>query len=309
MTRPDGGIPTQSAICAVITTYRPESAFPAKVARVRAQVATTIIVDDGARSENVRSLHEWFDSHDGVVMHHNPSNSGVAASLNAGISIARSRGYRWVITLDDDTLIDEDMVSNLVQGWEAAASKYDQPIALLGMAHAEDTLRREAPDSRNQSFRRKRGIITSGSLMSIEAFEKIGLFREEFFIDGIDYDYSLRARALGFLVLQMPQVGMTHFIGNRTKHRIGPLTVYTSNHSALRRYYWARNSVVLAREHWSQDPLFSVAVFLFHLRTTILIVLLEPGKRTKLRSILQGYHDALRNRMGQQLISPDGSGA
>ena len=142
--------------------------------------------------------------------------------------------------------------------------------------------------------------------MSLEAFEKIGPFREEFFIDRVDYDYSLRAQALGFLVLQMSQVGMTHFIGSRTEHRLGPLTVYTSNHSALRRYYWARNSAVLMREHWS-GILFSLAALLFHLKMAMSIVLFEQGKVTKLKSIVCGYRDALINRLGRRVISPDTS--
>ena len=81
MNSPNAGPAPQSTICAVITTYRPEVAFASRVGRVRAQVATTIIVDDGAQLENVRLLHEGLGGLDNVLIHHIPSNVGVAASL------------------------------------------------------------------------------------------------------------------------------------------------------------------------------------------------------------------------------------
>ena len=60
-------------------------------------------------------------------------------------------------------------------------------------------------------------------------------------------------------------------------------------------------------EHWSENPLYSLAVLLFQLKTAILIVLFEQGKAAKLKSIVCGYRDALANRLGRRVVSPDTS--
>ena len=78
----------------------------------------------------------------------------------------------------------------------------------------------------------------------------IGAFREEFFIDSVDYDYCLRARSRGFRVIKLCRVGMIHSLGEAEQNDIGPLKVYTTNHNPMRRYYMFRNSTVLAREYF-----------------------------------------------------------
>src|SRR5574340_1121725 len=90
-------------ICAIMTTYRPGEGLADGVERLRSQVGLVVIVDDGGCEENVASLREWFGDLVGVVLHHNLMNVGIAKSLNEGISIAKRKGFRWVLTLDDDT--------------------------------------------------------------------------------------------------------------------------------------------------------------------------------------------------------------
>jgi rhamnosyltransferase len=43
--------------------------------------------------------------------------------------------------------------------------------------------------------------ITSGSLVSLTVFQLLGGLRDDFFIDCVDHEYCLRARAHGFRVM------------------------------------------------------------------------------------------------------------
>jgi GT2 family glycosyltransferase len=59
-------------------------------------------------------------------------NVGIAKSLNEGISIADRKGFRWVLTLDDDTIAEPDLVENLTKMWRLAAGQDKRAIAIWG---------------------------------------------------------------------------------------------------------------------------------------------------------------------------------
>jgi len=293
-------ISVPSDVCAVITTYRPDDGFPDRVQRVRSQVGLVVIVDDGESADNVARLQVWFSKTMGVILHHNEVNIGVAAALNKGVSIAKSEGYRWVLTLDDDTVVALDMVKNLIETWNLAAGQAGKPVAIMGMAYRDRyTGEMEACPTDGRLLVEKRGIVTSGSFLPMDVYDRIGLFREEFVIDSVDYDFCLRARAAGFRVVKVCRLGMTHSVGYKFKRRFGWLTMETTNHSPLRRYYAYRNAIVLAREHFRRDPLYSMAVFTFQLRTLFLVLLLENNRCKKMKYIFNGILDGWRGRLGK----------
>lgn len=289
-----------SQVCAVITTYRPGEGFPDRVQRIRSQVGRVVIVDDGESAENKERLRRWFSKISGIILYHNETNAGVATALNNGISIAKREGCRWVLTLDDDTIVEPDMVKNLIETWNLVAGQGGKPVAIMGMARSGGhTGRFRSWPAEGRLFVEKRGIITSGSLMPLDVYDVVGPFRTEFFIDSIDYDFCLRARAKEFRVIKVYHIGMTHPLGNSTEHRIGCLTLETTNHTPIRRYYAYRNSTVLAQEHFRHDPLYSLAVFVYQLRMVALILLLENDRRKKVKMIFRGLLDGWRKRLGK----------
>jgi rhamnosyltransferase len=296
--------PDQSKISAVITTYRPDDEFPVRVERIRHQVGCVVIVDDGASSDNVMRLKRWFSNTPKVLLHHNETNIGIAASLNKGIAIAKFEGCSWALTLDDDTLIAPDMVQTVVDYWKQISLQRRKPIALMGMLY-RDVHTGEISDRRTSinglEYADKREIMTSGSLLSLDAYEIIGFFRNDFFIDFVDYDYCSRARSMGFRVIKIFKVGMEHSVGNLRLHNFAGVVVETYNHSPARLYYYFRNSLVFMREVFRSDPLFVLALLVGNLRTVVLIAFLESDKRTKIRYVLRGVLDGWRNRLGRTI--------
>jgi len=291
-----------SDICAVITAYCPDDYFSERVILIRAQVGLVIIVVDGGGRQNiVNILKNLFQNDSGVVVSSLPDNMGIATALNVGISIAKQREYRWILTLDDDTITKSDMVKNLIESWYIVTEQGSKSIALMGML-SKDAYTGKVDNKygcKNKFFVEKRGIITSGSLMSLDAYDVVGPFREEFFIDSVDYDYCMRARAKGYRIIRICRIGMVHSLGRTEKYNIGWLKMQTTNHSTVRRYYMYRNSTVLAREYFLRDPLYSLAVFLFQLKTLFVVFFFENDKRMKLKFMLKGVMDGWRKRMGK----------
>ncbi|MFW6145566.1 MAG: glycosyltransferase, partial [bacterium] len=119
-------------ICAVITTYHPDLKFPIRVERVRSQVGRVVIVDDAGDHSNFEILQKWFSHLPDVTLYHNRANEGIAFSLNMGIAIARSHGYDWLLTLDDDSTVDKKMVERLIHYYRRIDGH--SPIGLIGMS-------------------------------------------------------------------------------------------------------------------------------------------------------------------------------
>jgi rhamnosyltransferase len=289
-------------VCVIITVYRSDNHFPRRVERIKMQVGLVIIViDDGLASDEKDKLDSYFLDKSKIVISCLPENLGIAAALNVGISIARQQGYRWVLTLDDDTIVEPDMVENLINSWQFISRQEGKPIAIMGMSYADAHIGSiaEISNCKGKLFVEKRGIITSGSLLSLDAHDVIGPFREEFFMDSVDYDYCMRARVKGYRVIKICRIGMIHSLGEARLYRFGCFKVQTTNHSAIRRYYMYRNSTVLAREYFLSDPFYSISVFLFQLKTSLLVLFLEEDNRMKFRCMFRGVLDGWMNRLGK----------
>ncbi len=292
-----------SDICAIITTYRPELCLVECVNSIISQVAEVIIVDDGDSYENVKKLKQWFNGVSKVTLWHQPVNSGIAAALNAGIKIVQEKGYEWVVTLDDDSIPHNDMVQKLYEN--LARIKGSQPVGIIGMRPASNNCANSSPRQRCDSppYLDKRGIITSGSLFSLSTFAEVGPFREEFFIDSVDYDFCMRARAKGFRVIQIQEYGFKHSLGQNEVFKLGPFTINSVSHSPSRLLSTFRNSTILAKEYFWQDPLFSCAVFFHQIKIIMRIIFLQKNKANKLIAILLGFIAALKHDMGKVNIS------
>ncbi len=92
---------------------------------------------------------------------------------------------------------------------------------------------------------------------------------------------------------------MAHTVGNPSAHRVMGALKWTTNHSADRRYYMARNDTVMLRHyaaargtHWLWKSITRC------LRLCKRIALFETDKADKIAAVAQGWWHALRGRMG-----------
>jgi rhamnosyltransferase len=291
--------PTARTICAVIVTYYPDSALLTRVERVIPQVGQTLIVDNGSSAACVEQLKEIAGKL-GVHLVLNSANEGLARAINQGAQWAASRDYRWMLMLDQDTIVAADMVETLV---EVARRVPDvQRLAVVGSNFQDKVTGRldthvARPDSAGMETVT---AITSGSLVSLNAFEAIGGLRDDFFIDCVDHEYCLRARAHGFRVMITSRPIMEHPIGNFTYHRWLGRTVRTTNHPPARQYFMSRNLLILAREYARKEPRFIYRYSKGWLRCVVKLCLFEEGRLAKIKSIVHGCVDGLLRRTSLQ---------
>jgi rhamnosyltransferase len=296
---PDRNAPSRESVCAVIVTHNPDASFLSRVERVRPQVAQVVIVDNGSAElalEEVRQLENQQHLH--LIL--NQVNHGIAHALNQGAQWAANCGHRWILTLDQDTVVAPGMVDALAAVYHALPDR--QRLAVIGSnyTHRENgKVAMKGECEAGAGAGEVKAVITSGSLIPLSALEEIGGFREEFFVDCVDVDYSLRARAHGFRVLRTLAPLMQHSVGNLTEHRWFGKPMATTNHSPWRRYLQVRNTVILAREYLGRDPALVLSALGSRAQAILRVCLFESQRFRKLAYSLLGVLDGLLGKMNR----------
>jgi rhamnosyltransferase len=287
------------SVCAVLITYHPGDEFPRVLERISDQVGALVIVDNGSGDAELGMLQRAAAG-TSIQLICNGENLGIASALNTGIHRAASLGYAWVLLLDQDTLVSPDLVPSLL----AIQASFLAPdrLAVIGAGYAGDVGLPCAPSGEDQSgapWQDVESVITSGSLLSVAAFDAIGPFREEFFIDHVDTDYCRRARAGAYRVIKSMSPLMSHAIGAPTTHRVLWMDKRTTNHGPDRRYYFTRNDTVLLRENGKHPwGMWALKSLLRSFRICKRIILYEPMKTRKVSAVMHGWRDGVRGRLG-----------
>jgi rhamnosyltransferase len=287
--------PQKENTCAVVVTFQADSAFPERLDRVVGQVGTVVIVDNGSGEPCVRQLRT-LTGRPGVHLILNHENEGIAHALNQGSRWAAARGYCWVLTLDQDTIVAPNMMESLAEIYRA--SPFQAELAVIGSNFTNRENSRPFYDSGGvrDMGEEVKTVITSGSLVSLQAFEIIGPYRDEFFIDFVDLEYCLRARDNGFHIIRSRQPLMEHSIGRLSEHRLPWKRTGTSNHLPWRQYFMMRNLLIMAREYACKEPGWVLATLWSRMKSILLMCLFEKDRIRKIGYSVLGGLDGLRGK-------------
>lgn len=249
-------------IFAVVVTFKPAIAPLEELLRsLMPQVAHTIIVDNSPDQE--REFQSLIDSagSDDLTLISLGANFGVARALNVGIEQACAKYADFVLLSDQDSLPAADMVARLLEGYRRV-SHGDLPVAAIGPAFTDIHTGTTFPFQANIPGKFFYGhirpsaerpdvealtIITSGKLIPLSVLETVGAMREDLFIDKVDLEWCLRARARGFAIYGTGNAQMFQRLG---EHHLRVWWLRWRNESAYsptRIYYQVRNFFALCR--------------------------------------------------------------
>jgi len=249
------------------------------------QVGHVHVVDNSSDAESLSVLRQR-SRQPRISVSWLAENRGIGYALNVGIRIARKYGYRWLLTMDQDSIADGAMI----QAYADVVDK-DPSLACLTPQYSEHELE-AGPEVRKVDY-----AITSGNLVRMDVFKTIGTYDEEFFIDCVDFDFSLRVRRAGFSIVMVGAARMQHALGDRecTIPVIGRVHTF---HSPLRRYYIYRNGFYLTSRYAGEYPSFVCKLALVNALYLFTILLFGDQRLKSMRYIIYGLRDFLRNIKG-----------
>jgi rhamnosyltransferase len=138
-------------------------------------------------------------------------------------------------------------------------------------------------------------LISSGSLVLVENFSAVGLFREDFFIDAIDLEWCFRARARGLSIWRDAQITMPHTLGRGTL--LKGLGVRMTDQPAFRIHTYLRNQIAMLG--MAHVPRAWKLRFLLTLPVRCLLLLVRRRFSPAMRAaIIQGIADGRAGRLG-----------
>jgi rhamnosyltransferase len=279
---------TRQGICASVITFNPDQQFFEHFPSLCDHAKAMIIVDNGSTHDLKKRLESIARQH-GAHFISNDANMGIAAALNIAVQFADSLDYRWLVFFDQDSIPICDMRKYFLQIYAAHPER--DMLAIIGSKYI-DTNRTPATNKESFNTRlwtEKKTVITSGSLISLDAYDALGPFQEELFIDMVDREYCYRARSKGFHVVQSTRPLISHSIGSYKAHNLFGKTVWMSNHSALRRYFMIRNRLIVQKKYTHVSISWRLSSLRRVIKQCIYVCLFETDKIAKANSMLTGW--------------------
>lgn len=220
-----------------------------------------------------------------IVYISNRENKGIGYALNRGAELAIKDGAKWLLTMDQDSRFKEGDLGRLIE----IAHQESEKTAIVSPVHDE---------GEKKSGKFVLTTMTSGNLLRLDSYRKVGPFREEFFMDMIDAEYCLRVNRAGYKVRIVKEILLHHELGNTKQYKLLGFRFFSTNHSPLRRYYTTRNRLAVWKEYGKEFPKFLQEDRKNAIKEIIKILLVEREKMAKLKAIFKGVRDYRRGRFG-----------
>lgn len=243
------------------------------------QVKEVLVIDNG--SNNVIPIIDLVDKYNNVNLKLNNENKGIAVALNQIGDFAVEKEVEFFLTLDQDSVADDNLVGELLASFESDSIGMTCPY-----------INRKNDFISSNSKHEVKTAITSGAMVKTSVWKEIGGFWEFLFIDEVDHEFSYQIRKNGYSILQTNSVAINHIIGNPFSKKILGHQFNPTNHSAFRRYYIARNNLIMQHLYPEEKEPFQHRYRML-MKMTISILFCENNKVSKIRAICRGIKDAI----------------
>ena len=208
-------------------------------------------------------------------------NLGIVCALNYGMEECIRRGFRWVLTMDQDS----SFVTSLKPYEDMIASSGIERVGLFYPLYEIEGVRVKSP---------KKRVLQSGSLVNVDCWKLVGGYEERYFIDYVDYDYCARLLSIGCQIQNVSEVILSHKPGNKfDRVPWGGVKLHYVSIAPIRYYYIARNGLdyIFCRKDWHQA--------VPYLKSIAKILLQESQKRKRFHYFLRGVMDFFRKQWGK----------
>ena len=199
-------------VFAGIVTYNPQiDRLIENVEAIAPQVERIVVFDNGSAnlSEVEDALRAHGDSSDVIA---NGANAGMAHALNVLCERAKAEGVDYILLLDQDSVAPEGFVDLLCEhtGEDVGITA---PF-VMDRNNVRHVLMDEAVEQTDM-------VITSGSLVNLDIWERVGGYDENLFVDWVDYEYCDALLLQGYRILKVRDAVLLHEIGKKQYSRMG----------------------------------------------------------------------------------------
>ncbi len=233
----------------------------------------------------------------------NEENLGFAGGNNQGIKLALEGGADYILLLNNDTVVEPDFLSALVE-----AAQADERCAIAGpliyffderdliwsaggrlsrfFTRGELVGYREKDEGQYHFTEQVDYISGTCLLIKTEFIKKIGLISEDYFLYYEDTDWCQRAKIVGGRCLLVPGAKIYHKASRSTKEFSYPYI-----------YYHSRNGLMFAARFGRKWQVYLLSIWLFAKQAAKLAT--SRKKRKWAKPVMQGILDFWWGKRGK----------
>lgn len=286
-------------IIAAIITYNPNlKRLEKNILSIINQVDRILIIDN--KSSNIDLIMNLTknisnNTHKNIDIKNNSDNKGIAYALNQSLEYAQNNNYKWVLTLDQDSICDDNMVRTMMKYLKENKS---ENIGIIAPSIIDENKHSEI-EKMNNLIEYPTAVITSGSLTNVKIANNIGGFKNELFIDYVDHEFCLKMKKSNYEIIKLKQAKLYHELGEIKTYNILGKIATTTNHSSLRRYYYYRNSVYVHKKYKNEFPEWVRLDTRRQINSFIGILIFEKDKISKINHSIKGLIDGIKGKYGK----------
>lgn len=237
-----------SGLIGTVIVYNPDKTVVQNIASYMHELDFLIIVDNSDSSSDFESLG-YSDPR--LIYIKNSGNAGVAAALNTAAGHALKLGYKWLLTMDQDSRFNPKVFSSYTQVLQQIYGS--ETVALIGPeVFPADEIEELQPDEielENADL-----LITSGSFLNLNIWKKLGGFEEKLFIDEVDHDFCLKALRNNYRIQRTKGIHLSHNLGKSVFITKTAGVQRKVLHPPKRLYYIVRNGLYLLNKYSVEFP-------------------------------------------------------
>ncbi|MBM3446082.1 MAG: glycosyltransferase [Bacteroidetes bacterium] len=269
-------------IAGTVILYNPPNNISNNIETYLQDLEFLLIYDNSSNNDAAK----YFQNNDKFYYVWDGENKGIAFRLNNAIEICEDKNIDFLLTMDQDSSFSGTTIYDYI---EKIKSSQDQDIGMFGVVHDK---RKNTKDAELNKI-----LITSGSVINIDIANKVGLFDEKLFIDGVDTEYCLKLFKNAYKTILFNDIFLNHSLGESSL-AITPLLrkEYRAIHNSKRIYYMIRNTLYLRNLYRNEIRFLSWQPIFNEIKNAVFY---GREKKATIAAIAKAYIDFRQNKMGK----------
>lgn len=278
--------------CAGIVLFEPDIIRLNKnISAILPQVEALVMVDNG--SQNIQDVSANWKHERKIHIIYNHENMGIAKALNEICEWALEKGFKWVLTLDQDSICPENIMT------EFNRYVYDENIGIICPEVVYGSEQGKVYSKYHNEY--VSNCITSASFTSLKAWKEVNGFTEWLFIDYVDFDFCMRLKIQKYRILRVNTVVLQQQLGKlKVRKLLFNISVNTYNHSAFRNYYFTRNSIYYLRKYACYTKVHRGLLRL--IKWELIKIIFEENRLSTIKSLCRGIIDGIKADLNNDIF-------
>lgn len=243
-------------LCALVILYNPENDSNENIESYINDVDYLYIFDNSDKT-NEDLYGDILERNKDKIRYiwNNGDNIGLAKPINIVAKAAIEKGYEWLITFDQDSFADIEMLKGMKKYLNS--DRIDPEVAIVTPTRINKPGTIIEENVPIISF--VNDTIQSGAIHNLKILKELGGYDENIFIDFLDLEYCARCIANGYKIAKVNKATLQHGILDTSgieKNILGK-SYKLGKYSPVRYYYRHRNAKYCFNKYKEISPYFA----------------------------------------------------